>query len=80
MLEAVRNTGRVLVLTEDCRTAGTAAEIISLITDHAFGALQAAPVRVSAQDCPLPYSGPLEASALPSPGGVARALRTLIRG
>ena len=78
VLASVRKTGRVLVLTEDCRTGSAAAEIITLITDHAFDALQAAPVRVCAEDCPLPYSEPLQSCALPSVGRVVTALRGLV--
>ena len=78
VLASVRKTGRVLVLTEDCRTGSAAAEIITLITDHAFDALQAAPVRVCAEDCPLPYSEPLQSCALPNVGRVVTALRGLV--
>jgi len=78
LLASVRKTGRVLALTEDCRTGSVAAEIIALITDHAFETLRAAPVRVCAADCPLPYSEPLEAQALPSVGQVVGALRRLV--
>jgi len=78
VLASVRRTGRVLVLTEDCRTGSAAAEIISVITDNAFGALKAAPVRVTAEDCPLPYSAPLESCALPNASRVTKALRELV--
>jgi len=78
MLQSVRKTGRVLVLTEDCQTAGAAAEIIATITDHAFGSLKTAPVRVCAQDVPLPYSQPLESCALPNSSRVAEAAARLV--
>jgi len=79
LLASVRKTGRVLVLTEDCQTAGAAAEIIATVTDHAFEALRAAPVRLTAQDVPLPYSQPLESCALPNSSAVAEAARRLVR-
>lgn len=78
VLASVRKTGRVLALTEDCRTGSVAAEIVTLVTENAFEALRAAPVRVCAEDCPLPYSEPLEAAALPSVDQVAAALRRLV--
>jgi len=77
LLASVRKTGRVLVLTEDCRTAGAAAEIIALVTDHAFEALKAAPIRLTAEDVPLPYSVPLQDCVLPSVGQVLEAARGL---
>ena len=80
MLASARKTGRVLVLTEDCRTAGAAAEIIALITDNAFEALSTAPVRICAADVPLPYSVPLQDCALPSVNHVVRTVRELAEG
>ncbi|MBM3497778.1 MAG: dehydrogenase [Armatimonadetes bacterium] len=80
LLASVRKTGRVLVLTEDCQTAGAAAEIIATITDSAFEALKAAPLRLTAQDVPLPYSQPLESCALPNSSSVATAAKRLVRG
>jgi pyruvate/2-oxoglutarate/acetoin dehydrogenase E1 component/TPP-dependent pyruvate/acetoin dehydrogenase alpha subunit len=79
LLASVRKTGRVLVLTEDCQTAGAAAEIIATITDRAFDALKAAPRRLTAQDVPLPYSHPLESCALPNSSSVAEAAAKLMR-
>jgi pyruvate/2-oxoglutarate/acetoin dehydrogenase E1 component len=78
MVTSVRKTGRLLVLTEDCRTAGAAAEIIAAVTDNAFEALAAPPVRVCARDVPLPYSVPLQDDALPSVAQVVKAARGLL--
>jgi len=79
LLASVRRTGRVLVLTEDCRTAGAAAEIIALVTDYAFDALRAAPVRLTAEDVPLPYSVPLQDCVLPSVAQLVEAASGLVR-
>jgi 2-oxoisovalerate dehydrogenase E1 component len=77
VLESVRKTRRVIVLTEDCQTAGAASEIIALVTDGAFDALAARPVRICGADVPLPYSVPLQDCALPSVERVTRAIRDL---
>jgi len=78
LLGSVRKTGRAIVLTEDCRTGSVAAEVIALITDHAFEALQAPPVRVTAADVPLAYSVPLQDHTLPSVGDIVAAAHRLM--
>jgi pyruvate dehydrogenase E1 component beta subunit len=78
MLASVRKTGRVLVLTEDCRTGSAAAEIIALVTDHAFDALKTAPVRITGEDVPLPYSQPLESCALPNSSKIAEVAKAML--
>ncbi len=78
ILESARKTGRVLVLTEDCRTAGVASEIIALLTDNVFDELKKAPVRITGEDVPLPYAESLEACALPNSSKIAEALRELV--
>jgi pyruvate/2-oxoglutarate/acetoin dehydrogenase E1 component len=39
--------------------------VVARITDEAFDALRSAPVRVTAQDVPMPYAAPLERAVLP---------------
>lgn len=79
LLDSVRKTGRLLVLTEDCRTAGAAAEIIATVTDYAFDALRAAPQRVTGLDVPLPYSHPLESCALPNATRIVETALAMVR-
>ncbi|MGQ9732288.1 MAG: alpha-ketoacid dehydrogenase subunit alpha/beta [Candidatus Zipacnadales bacterium] len=78
LLASVRKTGRVVVVTEDCQTAGAAAEIMAVIIEHAFNMLKEAPVRICGLDVPLPYSTPLEACALPNATTVVEAARQLL--
>ena len=78
IIESVKKTGRVLALTEDCRTAGVGSEIVALITDSIFDALKAAPVRLSGEDVPLPYAESLESCALPNSSKIAAAVRDLV--
>jgi len=52
--ESVKKTGRVVVVTEDNTTYGTAAEIISIVNEEAFLHLEAPPKRVSAFDTIVP--------------------------
>ncbi len=78
ILQSVRKTNRVLVLTEDSRTSGFAAEVCSIISEEAFEFLDAPIRRITAQDAPVPYGPALEAAILPSEGQVVKTLEELI--
>ena len=77
-LEALRDsglrTGRVVVANEAPRTCGFAAELVALVTEHCFDALQAPVLRVTGWDTPFPYT--LENAYLPDPQRVLTALRS----
>ncbi len=58
--QSVQKTSRLLVLQEAPRTAGFGAEITARIVEECFDALDAAPVRIGAEDWPVPFTGYLE--------------------
>lgn len=64
IVEAVERTGRVVVVEEAVPTAGFAAEVITVINEHAFYSLEAPPIRVSGFDSPYPV-GMLEDTYVP---------------
>jgi 2-oxoisovalerate dehydrogenase E1 component beta subunit len=78
VLASVRKTSRVILLHEDTRTAGFAGELAALIASEAFDCLDAPVLRVTAPDCPVPYSPPLEEVFLPKAADVAAAIRRQI--
>jgi pyruvate dehydrogenase E1 component beta subunit len=55
-----------------------ASEIVARVTDEAFDALQAAPVRVAAKDTPMPYAAPLERVVLPQVDDVIDAINQVL--
>jgi 2-oxoisovalerate dehydrogenase E1 component len=65
MYSAVRKTGKVIVLHEDCMTGGIGGEIASLITENCFSDLDAPVKRIASIDTPVPFSIPLENQFLP---------------
>ena len=69
ILRSVRKTGRCVVVHEAPRTGGFGGELSALITENAFGSLEAPVVRVTGYDTPFPYA--LEAEYLP---GASRIL------
>jgi 2-oxoisovalerate dehydrogenase E1 component beta subunit len=78
VLATVRKTSRVILLHEDTRTAGFAGELAALIASDAFDSLDAPVLRVTAPDCPVPYSPPLEDAFLPHAADVIAAVRRLM--
>ncbi len=77
ILQTVRKTNKVLVLSEDTRTSGFAAELSSIIAEESFEYLDAPVRRVTANDSPIPYSPPLEQAVLPSEAKVLKVLEEL---
>src|SRR2546423_4242521 len=65
VLESVRKTAKALVLHEDTHTGGFVAEIAATIAEEAFEDLDAPLRRITAPDCPVPFSPPLEKAYIP---------------
>lgn len=62
VVNSVRRTGRLVVVTEDCRRAGVGAEIAATVGELAFPSLKAPIQRVTYPDMPVP--GTLYAESL----------------
>jgi len=62
---SVEKTHRVLIAEEDEAAVGVGSEIISVIIEDCFFALDAQPVRIHAADVPVPYAANLERAAIP---------------
>ena len=58
--EAVRSTGKVLILHEDTLTGGIAGEISAWINEHCFEWLDAPVMRCASLDTPVPFNLELE--------------------
>ena len=77
--EGIRNsvskTHRAVIVEEAEPAVGVGAEVIAIINEECFFELDAAPVRVSALNVPIPYNHGLEKAALPNVGDVVAAVR-----
>ena len=62
---AVRKTGKTIVLHEDCMTGGIGGEIAALISENCFEILDAPVLRVASLDTPVPFAVKLEDQFLP---------------
>lgn len=78
VLEAVKATGKVLIVYEDTLTGGFGAEIAALIADHAFEWLDAPIRRLAAPDVPpMPFHSAMEDFFMPNRHKIAAAARDL---
>lgn len=78
IVNSVKKTGRVVIVSEDNLTGGVAAEILSVIHEEAFDYLDAPIKRVSAPDVPIPYSPVLEGKVIPQEDDIARAIKGIV--
>ncbi len=76
--ESVRKTGRVVIVTEDCKTAGVSAELAALIAEEALDYLDAPIKRVTTFDVPIPFSPPLENFVIPDEKRIIKAIKEII--
>ena len=75
---SIAKTNRLIVVNEAPMTCGFAGEIVARVTEKAFEYLDAAPVRITRLDTPVPWVKPLELHVLPSVEKiVAAALKTV---
>lgn len=75
--EAVKKTGKVLVLHEDTLTGGIGGEIAAWIAEHCFQWLDAPVMREASLDTAVPFAPPLEQNFLPK-GRLREKLEALL--
>jgi len=66
IIRSVQHTNRLVSVEEGWPYAGIGSEICTMVCEEAFDYLDAPPIRVTAEDVPLPYAANLEKLALPS--------------
>lgn len=74
---SVRKTHRAVIVEEAEPAVGVGAEVMAIINEECFFELDAAPVRVSAANVPVPYNHGLEKAAIPNAGDVVAAVRKM---
>ncbi len=77
IIRSVMKTNRLVTTEEGWPFAGVGAEIAMMICEEAFDYLDAQPIRVCAEDVPLPYAANLEKLALPSVEKIVRAVKAV---
>ncbi|MHA2132683.1 MAG: alpha-ketoacid dehydrogenase subunit beta [Candidatus Thorarchaeota archaeon] len=78
LIESVKKTGRLVLVTEETKTGATTAEVAAIVQEEAFDWLDAPIKRVNAPDTPVPFSPPLEQFFIPSGERIAEAVRSVV--
>ncbi len=78
LIESVKKTGRLVLITEETRTGATTAEVAAIVQEEAFDWLDAPIKRVNAPDTPVPFSPPLENYFIPDNKRIAEAIRSIV--
>jgi len=77
IVESVKKTGRLLVVSEDVEAGGVAAEIITRVEERAFDYLDAPALRVCSLNVPVPFAPNCEAYVIPSERRIEEAIRRI---
>jgi pyruvate dehydrogenase E1 component beta subunit len=76
--DSVARTHRAIVVQEQWKPFGAAAEISASITENAFDDLDAPVIRVTGEDVPMPYARNLELLATPTEEHIVAAIRKVM--
>ena len=75
IVRSVRKTGRLVVIDDDYRSCGMAAEVITSVCETRDLALHAPPSRVTFPDVPIPFAPEMERPLLPDANKVVSVAR-----
>ena len=78
IVKSVKKTGRLVVVSEDCRTAGVSAEIAAVVAEEALDYLDAPIRRVAEPDTPIPFSPALEKAVIPDEKSIVKAVKEIV--
>jgi pyruvate dehydrogenase E1 component beta subunit len=78
LIESVKKTGRLVLVTEETRTGATTAEVAAIVQEEAFDWLDAPIKRVNAPDTPVPFSPSLEQYFIPDNKRIAETIREIV--
>lgn len=78
IISSVKKTGRLVIVTEDCKTAGVSAEIAATVAEEAIDYLDAPIKRVAEPDTPIPFSPPLEQYVVPDEKAIIKAVKEVV--
>jgi pyruvate dehydrogenase E1 component beta subunit len=78
IVKSVKKTGRVVVVSEDCKTTGVSAEIAAVVAEEAIDYLDAPIKRVTGADTPIPFSPTLEQFVIPNEKSIVKAVKEMV--
>ena len=78
IIDSVKKTGRLAIITEEPKTGSAAGEIAAFIAEEALDFLDAPIRRVCAPDTPIPFSPVLEKYWIPDEEDLIKAINDII--
>lgn len=78
IVNSVKKTGRIVIVTEDCKTAGVSAEIAAMVAEEALDYLDAPIKRVAEPDTPIPFSPTLEQFVIPNEKSIIKVVKEIV--
>jgi len=78
IVKSVKKTGRMVVVSEDTKTAGVSAEIAAVVAEEACDYLDAPIKRVAEPDTPIPFSPSLERYVIPDEKAIVKAVKEVV--
>ncbi len=78
IVESVKKTGRLVVVTEACKRGSVASDISAKVTEKAFDWLDAPVKIVAGLNTPIPYNSTLEQASIPHTKDIVAAVKDII--
>jgi pyruvate/2-oxoglutarate/acetoin dehydrogenase E1 component len=78
IMRSVKKTGRIVIVSEDCKTAGVSAEIAASVGEEALDYLDAPIKRLAEPDTPIPFSPSLEQYVIPNEKTIIKAVKEVV--
>ena len=78
ILDSVKKTGRLVVMSEEPRTGSAAGEIAAIVAEEGFDFLDAPIKRVCAPDTPVPFSTSLKKCWMPDKDSLIKAISEMM--
>jgi acetoin:2,6-dichlorophenolindophenol oxidoreductase subunit beta len=78
IVKSVKKTGRLVLVDQGTRHGSAAAVIAGEVAEHGFEHLKAPVKMVTAPDCPVPYSEPMENYILPNEDKIIAAVKSVL--
>lgn len=78
IIDSIKKTGRLVIVEEECKRGGAAAEIAAIIVEKAFNYLKAPIKRVAAKDVPIPFARQMESFVNPQVEDIIHAVKEVV--
>jgi len=78
ILDSVKKTGRLVVVTEACKRGSVASDISAKVTERAFDWLDGPVIIVAGLNTPIPYNSTLEKASIPHKKDIIAAVKSLL--